>query len=150
MRYAPLALLALLCSPALLRAAETNWIFRPGLYSHDPYSGHRVAQFSQRAPVEALPDPRPYRSGYHRSRDVQRTRGGVSEYIRVENYSDGRGGIDAEWERYNNVWQRSVISGSYGYGGFGSGGNGYGNPGYGQPSYGQGGGYYQGNYGQQR
>lgn len=148
------------------KPAGPNWIFQPGLYSHDPRTGERITQYAPLPAVEALPDTRGIASGYHRSRVNQvGTGGSVDTYYRVENWSNIPGGLDAEWERVNDVWQQSTLSGGYGsgsygygpygqgYGGFGSGGYGYGNgggnggygpgfggygPGFGGPDYGGG------------
>lgn len=112
-----------------------NWIFQPGIYSHDPRTGERITQFASLPAVEPFPDTRGIASGYHRSRINQiGTGGSVDTYYRVENWSNIPGGLDAEWERVNDVWQQSTLTGGYGSGGYG----------YGQP-YGQGG--YRGGYG---
>jgi hypothetical protein len=117
-----------------------NWIFQPGIYSHDPRTGERITQFASLPAVEPFPDTRGIASGYHRSRINQiGTGGSVDTYYRVENWSNIPGGLDAEWERVNDVWQQSTLTGGYGSGGYGSGGYGYGQP------YGQGG--YRGGYG---
>jgi hypothetical protein len=101
--------------------------------------------------VQALPDTRGIASGYHRSRVNQiGTGGSIDTYYRVENWSNVQGGLDAEWERVNDVWQQSTLTGGYGNGGYRNGP--YGQPyggGYG-PGYGYGGGYgpgYGGGYG---
>ena len=92
----------------------SGWAFLPGRYSHDPYSGARVAQYAPPPAQPALPDSRPYASGYHRSRvNAWGPDGSVTTYYRVENGSNRPGAIDAEWERYNDVWQRSILSGGY-------------------------------------
>jgi len=138
-----------------------SWIFARSRYSHDPETGVRVAQYTQKPPVEPLPDQRAVSSGYARSRTVLRgPDGNVSTYYRVQNYGNGRGGIDAEWERFHDAWRGSTIAGGnfsggyppYGYGGYpgygfpGSGFPGSGFPGTGYPGYG-GGGYGGGGYG---
>jgi hypothetical protein len=111
-----------------------NWLFQPGIYSHNPYTGERITQFASLPAVEALPDTRAIASGYHRSRINQIGAGGtVDTYYRVENWSNIPGGLDAEWERVNDVWQQSTLTGGYGSGGYG-----YGNGPYGQGGYGRG------------
>ena len=117
-------------------ADDSSWMFRAGAYSHHPATGERVNQFEPLPTLAALPDTRPISSGYRRSLVSQRgPDGGSTQYYRVDNFSNGQGNLDAEWERVNEVWQRSVLSGGYGSGN-GAGGPGYGGPGYGYPGYG--------------
>jgi hypothetical protein len=116
-----------------------SWVFARGRYTHDPATGARVAQYEEVAPVEPLDDPRLVTSGYSRSRSVLRgPDGSASTYYRVTNYGNGRGGLDAEWERFHDAWRGSTVSGGA-YGGFVGG----------YPGYGYGGGYapYGGGYG---
>lgn len=122
-----------------------SWIFSQGRYTHDPDTGGRVAQYAMKPPVEPLPDPRDVTSGYSRTRQVLRGADGTaSTYYRVQSYGNGRGGLDAEWERFHDAWRGSTVAGGnfYGFPGFGFGGGfpGYG-PGYGfgGPGYGAGG-----------
>ena len=123
---------------------EPSWIFRRGTYTHDPYTGARVAQYMRTPPVEPLDDERMVTSRYRRSRTQLRgIDGSVDTYYEVQAWGNGRGGIDAEWERFHDAWKESFLSGGYynqgpGYyapwqygGGFG--GAGYGYPGYGGP-----------------
>jgi len=124
----PLALL-LVSSLSATAQEHRSWIFQPGRYSHHPYTGDRVAQFVPPPPVQPLPDTRAISSGYHRQRVNQLSPDGtVSTYYRVENFADPRGLLDAEWERFNDVWQQSVLSGGFGLGtrGFGLGTRGFG------------------------
>ena len=126
---------------------EPSWIFRRGTYTHDPYTGARVAQYMRTPPVEPLDDERMVTSRYRRSRtNVRGIDGSVDTYYEVQAWGNGRGGIDAEWERFHDAWKESILSGGYynqgpgyypagGYGG-GFGGPGYGFPGYGSPGYG--------------
>lgn len=139
-----LVLAIVCCSAALPAAAEeacdySGWAFMPGRYTHDPRSGARVAQYAPPPAVQAFPDSRPHASGYTRSRVNQRGADGtVTTRYQIENWSNRPDRIDAEWERFNDVWQRSVISGGYGYRGYGYGYPGFGgyNPlgGYGPPA----------------
>ncbi len=105
-----------------------SWIFAPSRYSHDPETGVRVAQYTEIPPVEPLPDQRAVSSGYARTRTVLRgADGGVSTYYRVQSYGNGRGGIDAEWERFHDAWRGSTVAGGnfasgFGFGGFPGGG----------------------------
>lgn len=135
-----------------------SWVFARARYTHDPASNVRVAQYEQIAPVEPLPDQRAVSSGYARSRTVLRgADGSVDTYYRVQNYGNGRGGMDAEWERFHDAWRGSTIAGGnfavgfpgYGFGGFPGGGfPGGGFPGGGFPGGGYpGGGYPGGGYG---
>ncbi len=128
-----------------------SWIFARSRYSHDPETGVRVAQYTQKPAVEPLPDQRAVSSGYARSRTVLRgPDGSTSTYYRTQNYGNGRGGIDAEWERFHDAWRGSTIAGGnfsggyppYGYGGY----PGPGFPGTGVPGYGYGGGGYGGGF----
>jgi hypothetical protein len=139
--------------------ASPSWIFRRGTYTHDPDSGARVAQYMRTPPVEPLDDERNFTSRYRRSRTSLRGHdGSVDTYYEVQAWGNGRGGIDAEWERFHDAWKDSILSGGYynqgqGYGpwggggfpggaygpGFGSGVPGHGFPGYGFPGYGYGG-----------
>jgi hypothetical protein len=139
-----------------------SWIFAQSRYTHDPETGARVAQYSMKPPIEPLDDPRLVTSGYSRTRTVIRgPDGSVDTHYRVQNYGNGRGGMDAEWERFHDAWRGSTVAGGqfqafypqygYGYGGgYGnSGGYGYGGgfPGYGsgrrnfEPSFGYGPGF---------
>jgi hypothetical protein len=101
-------------------------------------------------PVEALDDQRIVTSRYRRSRtNLRGTNGSFDTYYQVQAWGNGRGGIDAEWERFHNAWKESILSGGFyqspggpwGPGrGFPSGGHGpafgYGFPGGGFPAYG--------------
>ncbi len=119
-----------------------SWIFAKGRYTHDPATGARVAQYDEIEPVEPLPDQRLISSGYSRSRTVLRgADGSADSYYRVQSYGNGRGGMDAEWERFHDAWRGSTVAGGafagaapFGFGGFGfgpygGGGNGPGFPG---------------------
>ena len=131
------------CSAQIATGHVDSWIFARSWYSHDPDTGARVAQYTRVAPVEPLPDQRAVTSIYSRSRTVLRGADGSSDtYYRVRNSGNGRGGIDAEWERFHDAWRGARVSGGsyqgYGYGpGYGYGNSVYG--GYG--GYGPGGGY---------
>ncbi len=93
---------------------QPRWIFDRSTFSHDPETGARVAQYEPIAPVEDLPDPRLVTSGYVRSRTNLRGRdGNIDSYYQVQSYGNGRGGLDAEWERFNDAWQQSFLTGSY-------------------------------------
>lgn len=132
-------------APTVVVAVEPrsdSWVFRRSRYTHDPESGARVAQYSMKPPIEPLDDPRMVTSGYSRTRTVLRgTDGSADTYYRVQSYGNGRGGLDAEWERFHDAWRGSTIGGGnyqvypgYGYGGYGP-GLGYG-PGFGGPGFG--------------
>jgi hypothetical protein len=127
-----------------------SWIFSHSTYSHDPYTGARVAQYMRTPPVEPLDDQRWVTSRYRRSRtNLRGTNGSFDSYYQVQAWGNGRGGIDAEWERFHNAWKESILSGGYyqspggpwGYGGgFPPGGYGpgfgFGFPGGGFPAHG--------------
>ncbi|HEY4231914.1 MAG TPA: hypothetical protein VGM76_00680 [Lacipirellulaceae bacterium] len=118
-----------------------SWIFAPGTYTHDPMTGARVAQYERVPPVEPLEDERNVTSSYRRTRTVLRGADGSSDtYYQVQAWGNGRGGLDAEWERVNDAWKQAYITGGYyssqggpygyGYGqGYGYGGWGPGNGG---------------------
>ncbi|QDU55408.1 hypothetical protein [Aeoliella mucimassa] len=128
---------------------QPTWMFQRSTYSHAPESGARVAQYERHAYVEELPDPRLVTSGYRTTRTSLRgVNGSVDNYYQVQSWGNGRGGIDAEWERFHDAWKESYLSGGYyngsaygGYGGYGYGGYG----GYPNRSYGYG---YRGGFGQ--
>jgi hypothetical protein len=117
-----------------------SWIFRRSTYTNDPETGVRVAQYMRIPPVEPLEDERNVTSRYMRSRsNLRGTQGSVDSYYTVQSWGNGRGGLDAEWERFHDAWKESYLQGGYsngpayggGYGPWGY-GNGYGyGPGYG-------------------
>lgn len=127
---------------------EPSWVFAPSTYTHDPMSGARVAQYERKPPVEPLEDERNITSRYRRTRTAMRGTDGSSDvYYQVQAWGNGRGGLDAEWERFHDAWKESILSGGYyngpAYGPYGGGGYGYGNGGgygYGGPGYGNNGG----------
>jgi hypothetical protein len=78
-----------------------------------------VAQYYRTPAVEPLDDPRLVTSRYRRTRTTLRgTDGSVDTSYQVQSWGNGRGGLDAEWERFHDAWQQSFLSGSYssGYG----------------------------------
>jgi hypothetical protein len=117
-----------------------SWVFARGRYTHDPDTGARVAQYAMKPPIEPLDDPRLVTSGYSRTRTVLRGTDGSSDTMyRVQSYGNGRGGLDAEWERFHDAWRGSTVAGGqyqvnyppyYGYpaygGGYGPYGGGFG------------------------
>jgi len=133
--------------------AQPSWIFARSTYTHDPETGARVAQYQRLPAIEPLEDERMVTSRYHRTLTSLRGVGGAVEtYYDVQSWGNGRGGIDAEWERFHDAWKESFLQGGYynqgaGYGngypgqfGYGAPGYSYGFPGYGFP----GGGFYGG------
>jgi hypothetical protein len=122
--------------------APPSWIFRRSTYSHDPYTGARVAQYMRTPPVEPLDDERLVTSRYRRSRtNLRGTNGSRDTYYEVQAWGNGRGGIDAEWERFHDAWKESYLSGGYynqgpGYGPWGIAPGFGGFPGYGLPGFG--------------
>ena len=89
-----------------------SWVFRRSRYTHDPETGARVAQYNRLPAIEPLDDPRLYTSGYSRTRTVLRGPDGAADtYYRVRSYGNGRGGLDAEWERFHDAWRGSTIAG---------------------------------------
>ncbi len=144
-RFSALLLLTVIAIPSSAWGqacdCESSWAFRRSTYSHAPETGGRVAQFQRIEPVEGLDDPRQYTSGYRRTRTTLRgADGSVDATYQVQNWGNGRGGLDAEWERFHDAWLQSAISGgsyystpSYGYGYRGN-GHGQGYPGQGYPA----------------
>ena len=142
-----------------VKPQAASWIFSQGRYTHDPDTGGRVAQYAMKPPIEPLPDARAITSGYRRTRTVLRGADGSSDTsYQVQSYGNGRGGLDAEWERFHDAWRGSTTGGgnfysfpSWGYGGGYGGFPGYGNigqpgfrdprqqygPGYGRPDAGR-------------
>jgi len=114
-------------APEVKAPCVDSWIFMRGRYTHDPATGARVAQYAMKPPVEPLDDPRAVTSGYSRNRVVLRgADGSVDTYYRVTNFGNGRGGLDAEWERFHDAWRGSTVAGGqyqvnyppFGYPGF--------------------------------
>jgi hypothetical protein len=125
-----------------------SWIFSRSTYTHDPNTGARVAQYQRLPAIEPLEDERLVTSRYHRIQtNLRGTNGSSEQYYDVQAWGNGRGGIDAEWERFHNAWKESYLQGGF-YNqqgqGFGNGypgqfgNNGFGGPGfnYGYPGYG--------------
>jgi hypothetical protein len=129
---------------------QPSWIFHRSTYTHDPNTGARVAQYYRLPAIEPLEDERLVTSRYHRVQtNLRGTNGSSESYYDVQSWGNGRGGIDAEWERFHNAWKESYLQGGFynqqgagygngypgqfGNGGFGGPGYGYGYPGYGFP-----------------
>jgi hypothetical protein len=91
-----------------------SWIFMPSAYTHDPQTGARVAQYMRKPPVEPLEDERAVTSRYRRTQtNLRGTNGSYDTYYEVQAWGNGRGGIDAEWERFHDAWKDSYLQGSY-------------------------------------
>lgn len=123
-----------------------SWIFRRGTFTHDPETGARVAQYERIPPVEPLDDERLVTSRHRRSRtNLRGIDGSIDTYYEVQSWGNGRGGLDAEWERFHDAWKESYLQGGfYNQGPWFSGypGWGYGpfHPGHGAGGWGHGGG----------
>jgi hypothetical protein len=142
------------CEPCLQAtcvadAAPPSWIFRRSTYTHDPMTGARVAQYERIAPVEPLDDVRNVTSSYRRTQtNLRGTNGSTDTYYQVQSWGNGRGGLDAEWERFHDAWKESYLQNGYynqgpAYGPWANGnyGRGYGYPGngnFGPPYWGPG------------
>ena len=119
------------------RKIEPGWIFHRSTFTNDPTTGARVAQYERKPPVEPLDDQRNVTSSYRRTRtNLRGLDGSYDDSYQVQAWGNGRGGLDAEWQMFNDVWKESILSGSYyngpAYGPYGfGGGNGYGSRGYG-------------------
>jgi hypothetical protein len=141
---------------------QPSWMFRRSTYSHDPYTGARVAQYQRLPAIQPLDDERMVTSRYHRTQtNLRGTNGSNESYYEVQQWGNGRGGIDAEWERFHNAWKESYLQngyfnqgpgfgngfpGQFGFNGFGP-GFGFGNPWYGNgfPGIGNGGPFWRNN-----
>jgi hypothetical protein len=137
------------CAPASYVAEDEppSWIFHRSTYTHDPYTGARVAQYQRLPAIQPLEDERLVTSRYHRVQtNLRGTNGSSESYYDVQSWGNGRGGIDSEWERFHNAWKESYLQGGsynqgpgygnaypnqFGNGGFGGSGFGFGYPGYG-------------------
>jgi hypothetical protein len=92
--------------------ARPSWIFAPSTFTHDPMTGARVAQYMRTPPVEPLDDPRWVTSRYRRVRTTLRGPDGSQDSTYdVQNIGNGRGGLDAEWERFHDAWKESSLTG---------------------------------------
>jgi hypothetical protein len=95
-------------------SSAPSWIFRRSTFTNDPETGARVAQYMRKPPIEPLADQRDVTSVYRRTRTVNRGfDGSMDTSYQVQAWGNGRGGIDAEWQMFNDVWQESILSGSY-------------------------------------
>jgi hypothetical protein len=127
--------------PCVVQDSQPSWVFRRSTYSHDPETGARVAQYMRTPPVEPLEDERNVTSRYRRIQTNLRGADGSNDTTyEVQAWGNGRGGMDAEWERFHSAWKESYLQNGYfngpAYGGFpGQNSYGYGN-GYGGPGYG--------------
>jgi hypothetical protein len=96
----------------LVACDPPSWIFRRSEFSHDPWTGARVAQYARVPPVEPLPDPRLVTSGYRRTRtNLRGPDGSLDTSYNVTSYGNGLGGLDAEWERFHDAWLESFTAG---------------------------------------
>lgn len=126
------------CAQAVyVEERPTSWVFARSTYTHDPETGARVAQYMRTRPVEPLEDERLVTSRYRRSQtNLRGTDGSNDSYYEVQNWGNGRGGLDSEWERFHNAWKESYLTGSY----FNSpGNNGWNNGGWGNGGWNHGG-----------
>jgi hypothetical protein len=83
-----------------------------------------VAQYQRLPAIQPLDDERMVTSRYHRTQtNLRGTNGSTESYYDVQQWGNGRGGIDAEWERFHNAWKESYLqNGFYNQGpGFGNG-----------------------------
>ena len=91
---------------------QPSWIFSRSTYTHDPNTGARVAQYQRLPAIEPLDDERLVTSRYHRIQtNLRGTNGSTESYYDVQAWGNGRGGIDAEWERFHNAWKESYLQG---------------------------------------
>jgi hypothetical protein len=100
--------------PCVVEDQQPSWIFMHSTYSHDPMTGARVAQYERIAPVEPLEDERNVTSSYRRTQtNLRGADGSTDTYYQVQAWGNGRGGMDAEWERYHDAWKESILQGGY-------------------------------------
>jgi hypothetical protein len=91
-----------------------SWVFKRSTYTNDPETGARVGQYARIEPVEPLDDQRLVTSSYRRMRSENRGRdGSIDTTYVVQGWGNGGGGIDAEWQMFNDVWKESILSGSF-------------------------------------
>jgi hypothetical protein len=95
-------------------SSAPSWVFRRSTFTNDPATGARVAQYMRKPPIEPLADQREVTSVYRRTRTVNRGRdGSIDTSYQVQAWGNGRGGIDAEWQMFNDVWKEAILSGSF-------------------------------------
>lgn len=113
------------CTTTYYLPDEPSWIFRRSTFTNDPETGARVAQYMRKPPVEPLDDPRAVTSRYTRRRtNLRGIDGSFDTYYEVQSWGNGRGGLDAEWERFHDAWLDSSLQGGYyNQGSWGWGGN---------------------------
>jgi hypothetical protein len=98
----------------VIEETQPSWIFRRSTYTHDPVTGARVAQYMRTPPVEPLDDERNVTSRYRRIQtNLRGTDGSNDSTYEVQAWGNGRGGIDAEWERFHNAWKESYLQNGY-------------------------------------
>ncbi len=126
------------------RGEGNDWIFAPSRFSHSRATGNRVVQHTPLPAPAALPETADITSGYRKTRiNLRGPDGTLDAYYRVQNFSAPAGGIDAQWERFDDAWRADYLQGgaltsypAYGFGGLPSYGGPYGGPGYPGPGYG--------------
>ena len=95
--------------------AETNWVFSPSYYSHEPLSGQRVAQFAPAESRQVRVDPTYMESGYRHNRSTIRGAGGSADRFHVvQTWGAG------ESIRPYGEWQRPFREGATPYGPWGN------------------------------
>jgi hypothetical protein len=109
--YAPMAIVV--GTPIAYEEPPTNsWVFARSTFTNDPETGARVAQYMRKPPVEPLDDQRAVTSVYRRTRTVNRgPDGSMDTSYQVQSWGNGRGGIDAEWQMFHDVWLESFLTG---------------------------------------
>lgn len=142
-------LILLLTITATTTSAHADWVFAPSHFTHNPYTGTRVTQFAQPAPVEPLPDPRNTVSRYWRTRtNLRGVDGSVDTIYDVRSFGTAQGAFDAQRERGFDASLETLDAlrpfrhNPYLFFG-GLQGFGYGFPGYSGPTPGAGGGWAQ-------
>ena len=129
-------------APPACPPAQDSWIFLSSRFTHDPATGARVAQYAMKPPIEPLDDPRRVTSGYSRNRTIIRGGdGSVDTIYRVTSFGNGRGGMDAEWERFHDAWRGSTVAGGQSQAVIGGWGGGWGGGGWSGGGYRDSGGY---------
>jgi hypothetical protein len=97
-----------------VKPAANSWVFARSTFTHDPMTGARVAQYDRKPPVEPLDDQRAVTSVYRRTRSVNRGfDGSMDTSYQVQSWGNGRGGLDAEWQMFHDVWKESILSGGF-------------------------------------
>ncbi len=102
--------IVLTVSASTALAGEGDWIFYPGDYTHEPYTGKRVTQFAP-DPVAYYAHGRNYqKSGYRYNNSTLRIGNSVDRYSTVETWGNGAVALGSTllFQPYDNRWDDTV------------------------------------------